>query len=273
MEKSEIRSPAVSGTFYPSSKEGIETLIKGFGIETPKKKLDALAIILPHAGYVYSGRVAAETAAAVNIRKKIVLLGPNHTGEGSPASIMAQGTWQTPLGPVNIDSKLAREILTKSQFLKEDSLAHRREHSLEVELPILKFFHPDFEIVPICLAVNDPNVLKQLGQSIAEAIKETGASDVLIVASSDMTHYEPQSQAVKKDNQTIQAILNLDDDLLLERVDSLNISMCGYAPVACMLSAVKLLGAKSAKLIKYQTSAAVTGDERAVVGYAGIAIY
>lgn len=273
MEKSEIRKPVVAGQFYPASKEELKRQIAGF-IVKQADKLDAFACMLPHAGYVFSGAVAAETVSQINIKDKIILLGPNHTGYGSAFSIMTKGTWQTPLGEIRIDSDLARQILKKSKYLADDSTAHLYEHSLEVELPILQYFKSDFEIVPIVVSSQDIAALKEIGRELASAIKESKAQGrTLLVASSDMTHYEPQDQAQKKDEEAIKAILELNEDRLTQKVQSLDISMCGYAPVVVTLAAAKVLGAGNAKLVKYQTSGDVTGDNRAVVGYAGIIIY
>lgn len=273
MEKSNLRMPAVAGQFYPSSVQGLKNQIETF-IDKKVSRQDAIACVLPHAGYMYSGRVAAETASCINIKDKIILLGPNHTGYGVPFSMMTKGSWQMPFGAVKIDSTLAEQLLKHSQYLEEDILAHTYEHSLEVELPILQYFKPDFTIVPIVFLSDDLAILKEIGKEIAAVIKESNIKDsTLIVASSDMTHYEPKDQAQRKDTEAINAILELNEDKLLERIQRLNISMCGYAPVIAMLSAAKLLGAKQAKLIKYQTSGEVTGDTDAVVGYAGIIIY
>jgi len=273
MEKFEIRKPVVAGQFYPASKEELKRQIAGF-IDKQADKLDAVACMLPHAGYVFSGAVAAETVSEINIKDKIILLGPNHTGYGCPFSIMTKGSWQTPLGEIRIDSDLARQILKKSKYLADDNTAHLYEHSLEVELPILQYFKSDFEIVPILVLSGDIAVLKEIGKEIASAIKESKAEgSTLLVASSDMTHYESQAQARKKDEEAIKAILELNEDRLMEKIKNLDISMCGYAPVIVTLSAAKILGAGNAKLVKYQTSGDVTGDNSAVVGYAGIIIY
>lgn len=273
MEKIKVREPAVAGQFYPSSKQGLKNQIEAF-VNKKAEKLNATACMLPHAGYMYSGAVAIETASCLNIPDKIILLGPNHTGFGAPFSIMTEGTWQTPLGEVRIDSNLAGKILKNSKYLQDDTLAHTHEHSLEVELPILQYFKTDFEIVPIVVLSQESAALKEIGKEIADTIKESGLKDsVLIVASSDMTHYEPQAQAQKKDQEAIKAILELNEDKLMDRIQSMGISMCGYAPVVVMLSAAKLLGAKNARLIKYQTSGEVTGDLTSVVGYAGIVVY
>ncbi|MFA5177016.1 MAG: AmmeMemoRadiSam system protein B [Candidatus Omnitrophota bacterium] len=269
---SKIRLAQVAGQFYPGQAKAIQEQISGF-IEGREEKTNALACMLPHAGYQYSGRVAAQTVARINIKDKVILLGPNHTGNGAIYSLMAEGVWQTPLGQVKIDAQLARSILAGSKYLENDSLAHSQEHSLEVELPILQYFKGDFEIVPIAFMSDDLPTLKKIGQELAAVIQSSGLKDrILLVASSDMTHYEPQDVAVVKDKLAIDAILGLDPDKLMREIKKSAISMCGYAPVIAMLSAVNALGARRAQLVKYQTSADSTGDQSAVVGYAGIII-
>jgi MEMO1 family protein len=268
-----IRQPAVAGKFYPLSAEALKDQIEGFLHKEADKK-DVIACMLPHAGYVYSGMVAAETVSRVNVKEKIILLGPNHTGYGAKYSVMAEGYWQTPLGRVKIDSALAEDILSRCGDLESDNEAHAYEHSLEVELPFFQYFKPDFEIVPMIFLSDALVELKKIGVATAAAIKERGIKDsVLIVASSDMTHYESQGAAQKKDREAIEAILELNEDKLAERVKRLNISMCGYAPAIVMIAAAKALGAKMGELIKYQTSADVTRDKSSVVGYAGLIIY
>ncbi|MCX5697657.1 MAG: AmmeMemoRadiSam system protein B [Candidatus Omnitrophica bacterium] len=267
------REATVAGQFYPSSESQLKRQIASF-LSEEKQKLEVLGCMLPHAGYVYSGRVACQTLNAVKIRQKIVLLGPNHTGLGKAFSIMTEGVWQTPLGGVKIDAGLARLILGHSKLLQEDSLAHIQEHSLEVELPILQYFNSGIEIVPIAFLSDDIGKLKQAGGDLAAAIKESGKRDaIMLVASSDMTHYEPQAVAEKKDAVAIAAILELNEDKLMQEIARFNITMCGYAPVVVMLAASKILGATSARLIKYETSAVASGDATSVVGYAGVVIY
>jgi AmmeMemoRadiSam system protein B len=273
MEKSKIRRPVVAGQFYPGSSQGLKNQIESF-LDKKAIPQEAIACMLPHAGYMYSGKVAAQTASRIKVKDRIILFGPNHTGYGKAFSIMTEGTWQTPLGEIKIDDNLAKQILGHSQYLEQDSLAHLYEHSLEVELPILQYFKSDFQIVPITFLSDDMDILKEIGKEIAATIKESGQLDsTLLVASSDMTHYEPQAEAAKKDNAAIQAILELNEDKLMQRIRSLGISMCGYAPVTVMLSSSKELGAKTAELVKYQTSGDITGDFESVVGYAGIIIY
>ncbi|MDD1778170.1 MAG: AmmeMemoRadiSam system protein B [Candidatus Helarchaeota archaeon] len=272
MGKSNLRKPAVAGQFYPSASSELKKQIESF-IDKKANKFDVYGCVLPHAGYIYSGPVAGYTVSQINIKDRIILLGPNHTGSGTPFSIMTQGIWQTPLGEINIDDELAEALLGSCEYLQDDTLAHLYEHSLEVELPFLQYFKNNFKIVPIAIASNNLSELKEVGKAIASVINKLNIKDsVMIVASSDMTHYEPQSEAEKKDKQAIEAILKLDEDELFQKIRRFNITMCGYAPVAVMLSAVKLLGAQKGRLSKYQTSGDITGDTDSVVGYAGITI-
>ena len=273
MGSSKIRKPVFSGRFYPQDAPAINKAIGGFLKSKPESKLKALGCILPHAGYVYSGKVAATTLSRVDIPEKIILLGPNHTGNGAACSIMADGIWQTPLGEVRIDKRLAGLILSASKHLEIDSAAHQDEHSLEVELPMLQYFKDSFEIVPIAFILQELNILQEIGKDIAKAIKGSDYKDrIMLLASSDMTHYEADSQARVKDKKAIEAILALDEERLMREISRYDISMCGYAPVIVMLSAVKALGAKSGELALYQTSGDITGDKSSVVGYAGIII-
>lgn len=264
------RAPYVAGSFYEGSKVGLKKQIEG-SIYRKVARKEALACILPHAGYMYSGGVAGRTVSSINVKDRVLLLGPNHTGMGSAFSIMSEGAWETPLGEVNIDTKLAAALLKNCSLLKEDSAAHEHEHSLEVELPFLQYFNPDIKIVPIAISSTDLSAFRDAGKDIAKVLASQDFKDkVLLVASSDMTHYEPQKEAERKDNSAIEAILRLDADKLAERIERLNISMCGYAPVLTLISALRELGVKKGELIKYQTSGDVTGDKGSVVGYAGI---
>ena len=273
MEKSNIRKPAVAGRFYAESANELRQQVAAL-IDTKAKKSDAIACMMPHAGYVYSGRVAVEVASAISIPDTVILLGPNHTGYGKQFSIMTGGLWRTPLGDLPVDTELARGILARSKYLEEDAHAHENEHSLEVELPILQYFRKDFSIVPIAVSSEDPGVLGTIGDELASVIRERKQKkSILIVASSDMTHYEPQESAESKDTEAIGAILELDEQKLTRNVRRLGITMCGYAPVVIMLRAAKALGAKQAKLVKYQTSGDISGDYENVVGYAGITIF
>ncbi|MCX5704113.1 MAG: AmmeMemoRadiSam system protein B, partial [Candidatus Omnitrophica bacterium] len=271
-QQSKVRKPSVAGQFYQAMPAALREQIDSL-VDKKADKIDALACMLPHAGYTYSGRVAAETVSRVNLKEKIILLGPNHTGSGAAFSIMTEGAWQTPLGEVKIDSLLAKKILANSKYLEDDPLAHTYEHSLEVELPFLQYFKSGFEIVPIVFMSDETELLKEIGREIAGVLGGPQIKDsVMIIASSDMTHYEPQAQAQKKDKEAIDAILELDEDKLMQKIKRFNISMCGYAPVIVMIKIAKLLGARCAELVKYQTSGDVSGDKGSVVGYAGIVI-
>ena len=264
-----IRNPAVAGQFYPASASELKAMIEGM------VKQEAIGLISPHAGYIYSGPVAGAVISRIKFKDTFIIMGPNHTGAGKPFSIMTEGVWKTPLGEVEIDSELGKKLLATSKYLQEDKTAHLYEHSIEVQLPFLQYFKPhfkpDFKLVPIVMAYTSGAICKELGKEIAKAVKELGKK-VVIIASSDMTHYEPQESAQRKDNQAIEAILDLNEDELLKRVEELDISMCGYAPAVSLIAAAKELGATGAELVRYQTSGDVTGDYSAVVGYAGIII-
>jgi AmmeMemoRadiSam system protein B len=264
------RNPVVAGQFYPASASELKRMLKGLVAEKAKRQ-EAIGLISPHAGYVYSGPVAGATISRIKFKDTFIIMGPNHTGSGRPFSIMTEGIWKTPLGEVEIDSGLGKQILASSKYLEEDSLAHLGEHSIEVQLPFLQYFNADFKLVPIVLAHAGGAIYKEIGRALAKGIKESGGKAV-IIASSDMTHYESQASAQRKDTQAIEAILKLDADELLKRVEELNISMCGYGPAVSLIVAARELGAKSAELVKYQTSGDTTGDYSSVVGYAGIII-
>ena len=272
MDQPYIRKPIAAGQFYPPSAKEINKMISLFADGEGRKK-DAIGCVLPHAGYTYSGRVAVQTVSKVNIKNTVVLLGPNHTGIGAPFSIMPRGFWETPLGNVEIDERLSQLFLNKTKHLEPDMLAHLDEHSLEVELPILQYFRKDFKIVPIAIMSDDLAALKELGTELAEVIKENDLKgSVMIIASSDLTHYEEQESAQRKDALAIEAISSLDENKLAQAVRQFDISMCGFAPVAVLIKAAKLLGAQKGELIKYQTSGDSTRDFSSVVGYAGITI-
>ncbi|PIP18884.1 MAG: AmmeMemoRadiSam system protein B [Candidatus Omnitrophica bacterium CG08_land_8_20_14_0_20_41_16] len=273
MALSKVRKAVVAGKFYPQYAKDINKEIDAFLEDNKGPKLEAIGCVLPHAGYIYSGKVAAVTLAQIDIPDRIILLGPNHTGNGAAYSIMTDGLWETPLGQVGIDRELAQLILRSSNHLEDDSLVHLEEHSLEVELPMLQYFKANFQIVPIAFMSEELDILKQIGSDIGSVIRVSDyKGKVLLLASSDMTHYEPEEEARVKDNKAIEAILELDEDKLMRQIKNFNISMCGYAPVVVMLSAAKMLGAKSGRLAMYQTSGDITGDKTSVVGYAGVII-
>ncbi|UCG53887.1 MAG: MEMO1 family protein [Dehalococcoidia bacterium] len=263
-----IREAVVAGRFYPDSPVELREMIASM-IDEMAMKEDIIGLVSPHAGYIYSGSVAGVTISRVRLKDTFIILGPNHTGMGKAFSIMTQGTWRTPLGDVEIDSELAGGIAGLSGYLEKDIDAHRYEHSIEVQLPFLQYFKKDFKLVPIVLAQADDSVYKEIGEAIAGAIKKI-KREVIIIASSDMTHYESQALAKEKDKRAIEAMLALDEDELIEKVERLKISMCGYAPAISLITAAKALGAKRAELVRYQTSGDISGDYNSVVGYAGL---
>ena len=265
-----LREPAVAGQFYPDSPSQLRAMIESF-VDKNAEKEDVVGLLAPHAGYIYSGAVAGAVISRVKFKDTFIILGPNHTGHGKPFSIMTEGSWKTPLGEVQIDSELAKKLVSISSYLKEDRLAHEFEHSIEVQVPFLQYFKPDVKIVPIILSLGNGDIYKQIGHDIVQALQEL-KREAVIFASSDMSHYEPQGIAKKKDQQAIEAMLDLNPDELLKRVEEQDISMCGYAPAVVMLTAAKELGAGKAELVKYQTSGDISGDFNAVVGYAGIIV-
>ena len=263
-----IREPSVSGQFYPASPEELKSMIRGM-VDEKAAKEDVIGYYAPHAGYIYSGPVVGATVSRVNFKDTCVILGPSHYGMGEPFSILTEGAWRTPLGDVEIDSELAKAILANASNLREDRLAHLREHSIEVQLPFIQYFRPDIKFVPILLSHTNAAVYRSIGVAIARAIKDSG-KEVVIVASGDMNHYESQKITHTKDRQAIESILKLEAGELLERVQEFNISMCGYGTAACLIYAAKEFGMVKTELVKYQTSGDITHDFSAVVGYAGI---
>lgn len=265
-----VRDPAAAGSFYPGTKAALQKEVERCLLKV-RDKIDAIGIMSPHAGYPYSGSVAGATLSSVELKDTCIIMGPNHTGEGKPFSIMTQGIWRLPSGDCEIDSVLAKSILANSDHLEEDEAAHRREHSVEVQIPFLQALKSGIRIVPIVIADGGLEIYRSIGKSIARSLKEKYAA--AIIASSDLTHYEPYDEAVRKDKKAMEAVLNLDEAGLLKAIRERDISMCGYAPVCVMLAAAKELGAAKAKMIKYSTSGEATGDYTAVVGYGGIVVY
>lgn len=265
-----VRNPAAAGSFYPGTKAALQKEVERCLLKV-RDKIDAIGIMSPHAGYPYSGSVAGATLSSVELKDTCIIMGPNHTGEGRPFSIMTEGIWRLPSGDCEIDSVLAKSILDNSDYLEEDEAAHRGEHSVEVQIPFLQALKGKIKIVPMVIADAGVEVYRSIGKSIAKSLKEKYAAT--IIASSDLTHYEPYDVAAEKDKKAMDAVLNLDEASLLKVIREYDISMCGYAPTCVMLAAAKELGATKAKMIKYSTSGETTGDHTAVVGYGGIAVY
>lgn len=268
-----LREPVVSGQFYPATQTLIKKQVGSFLTGPEQKKSKVLAVIVPHAGYIYSGEVAVNVIANIEIPENVILIGPNHTGIGPKVSIMPSGTWKTPMGSLKINEGLAGALIENSKLFSRDESAHSYEHSLEVELPILQYFSPSFQIVPITLGSLKFDEIIDIAEAISKAIKEGNFQDnTLLLASTDMTHYESEEDAARKDKLAIEQILKLDAKALLDVAIKNDFSMCGKDPTAVVIEAALRLGAKEAKLIKYGTSATASGDHDRVVGYAGLII-
>jgi AmmeMemoRadiSam system protein B len=274
-----LRTPAVAGRFYPGHAEELLRDVRNYTQSEDKTAADPIAAIgcvAPHAGYIYSGSVAGAVYSRVEIPRHCIILCPNHTGKGQPLAVMANSAWQTPLGNVAADPGLAAALIERFPALQEDSAAHRSEHAIEVQLPFLQAIQPKLHIVPIAIGTSHFEVLRGLGEALAGAIanheENHPAEKVLIIASSDMNHYESDAITRVKDGKAIERVLAMDARGLWEVVMSEDISMCGFGPTVAMLTAAKLLGASSATLVKYATSGEVSGDFDAVVGYAGIIV-
>jgi len=265
-----VRQPAVAGQFYSASKTQLEKELARL-TDKGAKKDDCLGAVSPHAGYIYSGMVAGRVLSRINFKDVFVILGPNHTGVGEPFAIQSSGYWQTPAGRVEINEDLARGILKDSEFIKEDASAHAYEHSIEVQLPILQYINKEFKFIPIIISHAELSVYRKIGAGLADSIKKSDRN-VVLISSSDMTHYESHENAKSKDRKAIDAILKLDEERLIKETQKWDISMCGLAPTVVMLSCLKKLGAKTAELVDYMTSGETSGDYTSVVGYAGILI-
>jgi len=265
-----LRHPAVAGRFYSRDRDTLLNDLRTYLAPAQAAK-PALGCIAPHAGYVYSGPVAGSVYANIDIPRRCIVLCPNHTGRGRPLAIMSTGSWETPLGPAQIDSSLADALKQQFPLLSEDSDAHRGEHAIEVQLPFLQQKRPQLAFVPIAIGTGNFETLEMLGGALGEVL-QAQEERVLIVASSDMNHYENDSVTRVKDQKAIDRILALDARGLYDVVMKENISMCGFGPAVVMLTTTRRLGAKSAELIKYATSGDVSGDRDMVVGYAGVVV-
>lgn len=264
-----IRLPAVSGTFYPSDPGELGRQIDRFS--PPSEKISALACVVPHAGYLYSGGVAGAVYASLRIPARCILLGPRHFPRGERMAILTRGFFRTPLGDAPIDEELASELARRDPRLREDAVAHEREHSLEVQIPFLQRHRPEVRIVPVALATDRYPALEELGRAVAQTVAAQG-EPVLLVASSDLNHYESEAVTRKKDELAIARMLALDPRGLYDTVRKEEISMCGYAAATAMLVAARELGATEATLVLHATSGDVNGDRAQVVGYAGIVV-
>ncbi|MFC1851243.1 AmmeMemoRadiSam system protein B [candidate division CSSED10-310 bacterium] len=264
------RKAAVANQFYEGDPRRLEKQLDTFfepGLEQKK----VIAVVSPHAGYIYSGKVAGAVFSRINPASTYVILGPNHRGFGSSVGIMSAGSWEMPWGEVSINHDLATNIGENSPLVSEDEFAHQFEHSLEVQVPFINRISPQATIVPISLSIRDYNPCEEIGHALATAISDYGEVTT-IVASTDMSHYEPHEVAKRKDQPAIDAIVALEPKKLFDYVKKHRVSMCGVIPTVITLLAAKELGAVNAELILYMTSGETSGDYHQVVGYAGLCI-
>lgn len=266
-----MREPVVAGRFYPADKRELQAVIEDFTRDTGQRPpVEATAVIAPHAGYVYSGKLAAKTLGAVHIPETVLLLGPNHTGKGQPASLSAED-WSTPLGLVPANNTLSHLVTQKSAAVVVDETAHTSEHSLEVQLPFLQELQKNLSIVPLILGQLAYETCEEIAESLYHSITEFG-DKVLILASSDMNHYESRAISQKKNSLVLAAIEEMDPYALYSVVHRNEISMCGVIPVVITLLTSRKLGAKTATVVDYMDSGDISGDTGQVVGYAGVII-
>lgn len=280
-----IRQPAVAGRFYPAGPRELEQAVRQLIAEAdaiqlaeslagkvPLPDLEpriARACLVPHAGYVFSGAVAAAVFSQIKFPRQIIILGPRHRPGGADLAVNSEGSWHTPLGDVEIDSDLARALIAGCPLLVEDAVAHRNEHSLEVQLPFLQVLAGEFKFVPIAIATLDFRKLAELGHALAKVISSSG-EPVLLIASSDMNHYESDAVTRTKDHLAINQLLALDARALYDTVRNERITMCGCGPAVAVLTAANDLGVTQAEFVRYATSADINGDRDDVVGYAGM---
>jgi hypothetical protein len=276
-----VRRPTQAGAFYEGNAESLKNQIENcFLHELGPGKIpevikagprQVVGLVCPHAGYMFSGPVAAHSYYRLALDGKpdvVILFSPNHTGYGSALAVMNEGVWRTPLGDVEVDGETANQIVHESRIIDVDEVAHRFEHSIEVQLPFLQYLYgSEFKIVPICFLMQDLHSAREVGQAAAKVL---AGKNSVIIASSDMTHYEPQETAAKKDKMALEAVEALDEAKFYSIVEAQRISACGYGPIAALITAAKILGTKGAKVLSYKTSGDVTGDRSSVVGYAAV---
>jgi len=276
-----VRRPTQAGAFYEGNAESLKRQIRDcflheFGPrkipEPPKTSLrHVVGLVCPHAGYMFSGPVAAHSYYWLAMDGKpdvAVIFGPNHTGYGSALAVAGEGVWRTPLGDVEVDSQTANQIVAESRIVDVDDSAHSYEHSIEVQLPFLQYFYGSaFKIVPVCFLMQDLASAKEVGEAVGKVLVGKNA---VVIASSDMTHYEMQQRAAEKDKLAIGAVEQMDEAKFYSIIESRRISACGYGPIIALIAASKVLGAKEAKLLCYKTSGDMIGDYSSVVGYAAV---
>lgn len=268
-----VRNPHVAGKFYPADADELRQAVIGCMPAAPETPpvVNPHMVMLPHAGYAYCGRIIGRTLAGVRLPERLLLLGPNHTGQGAPLSVWPEGPWTTPLGAVETDADLTARLSESGAGFAPDTRAHTREHSLEVLLPFLQVLYPNSRITAVAVGTGDPAALRAAGEALGGILLECARQDapVSMLASSDMNHFADQETTLKLDGMALAQLLRMDPDGLLRTVDERRISMCGARPVALALHACRVLGTARSELVGHATSADVTGDASRVVGYAG----
>jgi AmmeMemoRadiSam system protein B len=265
-----VRRPVVAGTFYPGSKSRLEDQLSSF-ITSVKEKQKVIGLVSPHAGYIYSGGCAGKGFSKIKIPNTVVILGVNHNGMGQSFAVDENDFWNTPLGDIPVERELAEVLVSDSDLFEYDSQAGAAEHSLEVQVPFIQYLNQEAKILPITLSSINLNQLVEAGEELAQVTSER--NDILIVASTDMSHYIDAQSAKIKDLKALQKILELDPEGLFDLVRNERISMCGVSPTTMMLSAAKALGARHSEIIQYTNSGEVSGDFDQVVGYASMIVY
>ena len=268
-----VRLPVVAGRFYPSDPAELSAQISEYiSSQNGLTVRNVKACLVPHAGLVFSGHVAGAVFSSIRIPKKVLILGVRHRPPGSPAAIVSSGAWRTPLGDAEIDFELAEKLKAVCPLLSEDAVAHSKEHSLEVEIPFLQVLANDFRFVPIALGTAHFETLVTVGQAIGDVLAAE-KDEVLLVTSSDLNHYEDDATTRVKDRKAIEQLLSMNARGLYDVCRKEEISMCGLGPAVAMLTALQVLKASNAELIRYATSADRSGDPSAVVGYAGMVFW
>ncbi len=265
-----LRLPAAAGRFYPANPRELTHLVKKFALEEPdRKQVSARGCLVPHAGYIYSGGVAGAVFSRLVLPRKILMVGVRHSPPGEDLAILSEGAWRTPLGDAPVDEQLALRLREVCPGLREDEVAHRREHSLEVEIPFLQVLDPGFTFVPVAVGMLRYPELQKLGMGLARVMQES-METILLVTSSDMNHYQDEETTRIKDAKAIERMVEVDAQGLYEVCRDEKISMCGLGPAVAMLTAMKEMGVKRGEVVSYATSGDINGERNAVVGYAGL---
>lgn len=270
------RESVVAGTFYPGEKHALVEVVEAFCSHDDGDKSEprtTVAIVSPHAGYVYSGRIAGAVYARIRVPDSVFVLCPNHTGYGKRVAVWSQGEWVTPLGKVMVDQELANIFLEKAGETEGDREAHLAEHAAEVQMPFLQFLNPKVKIVPVTLGALRWEQCERVSRALALAVQSRPEGSVLMVASTDMSHYVPAKIAKERDGLALKKLGELDGKGLYDTVVENDISMCGFIPTSCVLEAASNLGARHVEIVRYGHSGEVTGDSASVVAYVSAMVY